>query len=113
MLSRRYRLTRPGDIRNVLRHGLRVTAPHVTLYLLTRSGEPTSRAACVVAKRVHASAVRRHQYQRWLRAALRPLLPQLARPYDIVVTAAPTMSRLKSSQGLREELAGALCRQLL
>lgn len=113
MLSRRQRLTRERDIRRVLQRGTRLRTPHVNLHVLLRASGSFSRAACIVTKRVHAAAVHRHQYQRWLRAALQSLLPHLPQPYDVVVIGTPAMNRLRSSRGLREEIAGALRRHVV
>ncbi|MBI4022211.1 MAG: ribonuclease P protein component [Candidatus Andersenbacteria bacterium] len=112
MLPHKHRLTRAPDIRAVLRHGRPIRSRYVIIRLLPRPAGNDSRAACIVTKRVHASAVRRHKYQRLLRAALRELLPRLPQPYDIVVTATPSMNQLTHSRPLQAALAAA-CQALL
>jgi len=115
MLPRKHRLSRGLDIRAVLQRGQTIKSRYATVSFLPRPGAENSRAACIVSKRVHGSAVRRHHYQRLLRTSLRQLLPRLPRPYDIVVTATPRMNQVRHPRQLQPALSAAyqeLLRQL-
>lgn len=111
MLPRNQRLTRTRDIKQVLRRGTCLRLPLVSVYLLARPIPLTARAACLVTKRIHRSSVRRHRYQRWLRAAVKDILPHLDQPYDIVLKATPAITQLTHSRPLREQLISYFSQQ--
>ncbi|HLD26168.1 MAG TPA: ribonuclease P protein component [Candidatus Andersenbacteria bacterium] len=84
MLTRKHRLAKQADITRTLRQGRVVSTPYVRMYAVARPAGLPSRAACVVSKRIHSSAVHRHRYQRYLRAAAQRVIAQLKTPYDMV-----------------------------
>ena len=105
MLPRKHRLTKQNDIVHTIRRGRTLRTPYVHVHLLNRADHNISRSACIVAKKVHLSAVRRHTYQRWLRVQARTLLPQLTEPCDVVWVAQPQITQLSSSRELQHRLA--------
>lgn len=106
MLSPRARLRRSQDIQTTIKHGRSLRTPYVHMYFQSQPNAQNIRLACVVSKRVSASAVVRHRYQRLLRAAARQLLPQLEARWqgDIVLVALPSITAIKSTAELVESL---------
>jgi len=92
MLPRPLRLTKDREIKAVIKDGQRINTPHVGIHYLANSDHPSSRLAVIVSKKVAASSVRRHRYQRWLRAAARPILPAISSPTDLVLIARPSIT---------------------
>ncbi len=104
MLPRRLRLTKNADILKIMRQGNKITTPYVWLYLLQRTNNESSRAACVVGKKVHQLAVRRHRYQRWLRQLADTHIKRLSTAYDMVWVARPEITEVKELSKLQESL---------
>lgn len=97
MLAKQARLRTNREISEVVRRGRRLTSPYVRLYAVRRPAGKVSRVACVVGKRVSASAVVRHRYQRWLRVLARDWVQGRASgtAYDMVWVAQPAMANVK------------------
>lgn len=97
MLPRLRRVRLTTDIQTVYTQG--VNSRHS---LLRISALPTqqahSRATVVVSKRVHLNATVRNRVKRRIRATLSQLLPRIARPHDIVVTAQPRAAQADAVQ---------------
>jgi ribonuclease P protein component len=104
MLPRRNRLTKRPEIISALRRGTTFSTPFVSIHLRPRDDQPAPRLAVVVAKKVHASAVQRHRYQRWLRAAAAELLLELKNPVDMVWVAKPAIAQLSSAREVKARL---------
>jgi ribonuclease P protein component len=104
MLPRSNRLTNRRDIISTLRRGRCLKTTFVSIHLLARPDQKSARLAVIVAKTVDSSAVRRHRYQRWLRAAARELLPTRKQACDMVWVAKPPIARLAGSKELTERI---------
>lgn len=104
MLPGYARLRRSQDIVTTLRQGKAVATPYVRahLYQSTRSGP--ARVACIVGKKVHASAVQRHRYQRWLRECAKALYPSLETGSDLVLVGQPQLVAVESLKDLLQSL---------
>jgi len=105
MLPRRNRLTKRHDIVSTLRRGTAFPTPIVAIHVCRRNDPSAVRVAVIVAKKVHASAVQRHRYQRWLRTAAAELIPQLAYSADMVWVAKPAITRLASANDVTAKLS--------
>ena len=106
MLSPQARLRRSQDIVATIKHGRVVRTPYVQIYACQQPDSTKVRLACVVSKRVSASAVVRHRYQRLLRAAARQLIPDLQSRWqgNIVLIALPTITTVRKTAELVESL---------
>lgn len=108
MLPPIHRLHREADLKRTLQQGRLFRSSCLTIRSLKRGDEEPTRLATVVGKRVHASAIRRHQYQRWLREAGRELIQALPVGYDMVVVAQPPLARLTSLAEISEDMRAIL-----
>lgn len=108
MLAREQRLRRSEDIMRVMRHGRRIKMPHALLYVAAAPNTEGVRVACIVGKRVHRSAVRRHSIQRRLRESVRTHLPRASSPVDLVVVAQPSIVEVRDFEQLAAEVAHGL-----
>jgi ribonuclease P protein component len=84
-VKRRFRLTKSNDIKRVRQLGKPYAHPLIVLIALQNQRE-TSRFA-VIAGRSAGNAVKRNRAKRWMREALRPLIPQIEPGWDIVIVA--------------------------
>ena len=75
---------------NALRHvygrGQTVRGPHISLKYMLNNRRATFRAAVVVSRKVHKSAVVRNRIRRRIYEIIRLQQPKMAANYDIVVT---------------------------
>jgi ribonuclease P protein component len=101
------RLRQSAAIERVVKTGALMRTPYVLLYRSPAPGQPTSRVACIVSKRVSKSAVVRHRYQRWLRQYARHVVAQKGPVFDIVLVARPSLATLTTSAALFESLPHA------
>lgn len=93
-------------IQSILRSGHRRDTPSVAVTTAPPIGA-TPQIACIVGKKVHASAVIRHRYQRLLRAVGRALV-RAGLKYDMVMVAKPAILNLKKMDELQREVASLL-----
>jgi ribonuclease P protein component len=91
-----------------MRQGNKVITPYCWLYVLQRDDDKPSRAACVVGKKVHQLAVKRHHYQRWLRQISSTYINHLPVSYDMVWVAQPKITEVKEILKLQNSLQGQL-----
>ena len=84
-MKRRFRLTKSNDIKRVRQLGKSYAHPLIVLIAL-RNQLDTSRFA-VIAGRSAGNAVNRNRAKRWIREALRPLIPQIEPGWDILIVA--------------------------
>jgi ribonuclease P protein component len=110
MLPRPLRLTRQEDILRVLRTGRVVKNPYLRLHFQVLPEQPFPRFACVVGKKVHRHAVKRHRYQRWLRHLVRQHAPT-SFTGDAILIGLPPLATVKTYQGL-ERLTSPLLKSL-
>lgn len=106
MLPASHRLRRKQDILGTIRTGQKLRSPYLDVYY--RPGDRVTRIACVVGKRVHASAVVRHRLQRRMRASAREWIATLPQPYDIVWVAQAELTQLSTSRDLTLHLQSLL-----
>jgi ribonuclease P protein component len=88
-VQRKFRLTRSTDFKRVRHTGKSYAHPFVVLVVQT-SETPKVRVG-VTAGRSVGGAVQRNRAKRLLREAMRPLLPQLASGWDLVLIARPAL----------------------
>jgi len=86
MISRAHRFHGYNSLNFVYRNGQTVRGPLFALKYALNQRRKTYRAAVVVSRKVHKSAVARNRMRRRLYACLREVEGQIAEPYDIVLT---------------------------
>jgi ribonuclease P protein component len=84
-VKRRFRLTKSNDIKRVRQLGKSYAHPLIVLIAL-QNQRNTSRFA-VIAGRSAGNAVKRNRVKRWIREAVRPLIPDIEPGWDIVIVA--------------------------
>lgn len=91
MLPRRFRLRQHRAFPQIYSHGKRRSGSWMGITYLPRrntgSDSVPSQLAVVVSKKVSRKAVQRNRVKRRIRAALRPLIPQIQPGYWIVISA--------------------------
>jgi ribonuclease P protein component len=106
-VQRKFRLTRSTDFKRVRRTGKSYAHPFVVLVVQT-SEAPRVRVG-VTAGRSVGGAVQRNKAKRLIREAMRPLLPQLAPGWDLILIARPALLT-STMQEIRQTLLGLLHR---
>lgn len=102
-LPRGNRLKRWQDFQQVYRHGKRYGSPHFLLRALPVTvGLNASQIGISVSQKVSKKAVVRNRLKRQVRAAIRPLLPQIEPGWKIIVSVRPQAVKCKSEHFLRE-----------
>ncbi len=87
MLARAYRFHGHGSLRYVYTNGKSIRNPYGVLKYVSNPRRNTWRAAVVVSKKVHKSAVVRNRIRRRVYEILRTTLPNDMSPTDIVFIA--------------------------
>jgi ribonuclease P protein component len=75
-----------NGLRYVYQNGQTIRSPQLMLRYVLNDRQPNYRAAVVVSRKVHKSAVRRNRIRRRIYAALQAHEVQLSMPYDLVFT---------------------------
>jgi len=120
-LSKANRLRSRQDFNAVYRHGRRRKSNHLTLVALRRSPTRDSKQRCQVdqativeaapeptrvgisiSQKVSKRAVIRNRIKRWLKVAVRLLMPQFPTGWDIVVIVQPEATQCDYPQFLQE-----------
>lgn len=104
MISKEHRFSGQAGLRYVYRHGQIVRGPLFSVKSARNSRRSTYRAAVVISRKVHKSAVVRNKIRRRLYEALRQMEADIAGPYDIVINV--------FADALADEPADSLRRQL-
>jgi ribonuclease P protein component len=86
MISRAHRFHGYGSLNFVYRSGSTVRGPLFAVKYAQNPRRKTYRAAVVVSRKVHKSAVARNRIRRRIYAVIGELEPQIGGPYDIVVS---------------------------
>lgn len=86
MISMRHRFHGHGGVRAVYRDGRTVRGPLMTIKYMDRGKKPGYRAAVVVSKKVHKSAVTRNRIRRRVYEIIRQADPGLREHKDLVLT---------------------------
>jgi ribonuclease P protein component len=86
MISRAHRFHGLGSLHYVYRQGQTVRGPLLAVRYMLNKRRTTYRAAIVVSRKVHKSAVVRNRIRRRIYEAIRLNEPQITEPLDIVIT---------------------------
>lgn len=86
MISNEHRFHRRNAIAYVYRRGKTVRGTYGSLKFVYNSRGQTYRAAVVVSRKVHKSAVVRNRIRRRVYEVIRSLEPKLNGPYDFIFT---------------------------
>ena len=86
-MQRKFRLTRSEDFKRVRRSGKSYAHPLVVLIVQTHD-QPRVKVG-VAAGRTVGTAVYRNRAKRLLREAMRPLIPNIASGFDLILIARP------------------------
>lgn len=86
MLSRSHRFHGLGSLRGVYRHGQTARGPLFAVRYRLNSRRSAYRAAVVVSRKVHKSAVARNRMRRRIYALVSEMEELINEPYDIVIT---------------------------
>ena len=104
-----------NDVEKTLKKGLVSNTPHVTIYTLAnpiKNNQLKAQVAVVVSKKVHASAVQRHKYQRWMREIVAGLREETPNNLMFVLIAKPSIREVSSFVKLQEALSAQLIKQV-
>jgi ribonuclease P protein component len=86
MISSAHRFHGHNSLNFVYKNGQTVRGPLFAIKYIENSRRRTYRAAVVVSRKVNKSAVARNRIRRRLYAIVRELDPEIAAPYDIVIS---------------------------
>lgn len=86
MISRTHRFHGLGSLRHVYTHGRTVRSPLLAVKFELNPRRSAYRAAVVVSRKVHKSAVVRNRIRRRIYEIVRRSEPGIVQPYDIVIT---------------------------
>lgn len=109
MISKEHRFAGQAGLRYVYRRGQSSRGPLFSIKVVLNRRRSGYRAAVVVSRKVHKSAVKRNKIRRRLYEAIRQLEADIAGPYDIVINvfqaAAADEPADSLSRQLRKQLA--------
>ena len=106
MITRQNRFHGHNSLRHVYQKGRTVKSAAVSVKYVRNDRRDRYRAAVVVSRKVHKSAVVRNRLRRQLYETIR--LSGVHEPYDIVVTVFEEAMRLRDTSELRTQLARLL-----
>jgi ribonuclease P protein component len=86
MISRAHRFHGYNSLSFVYRNGQTIRGPLFAIKYIQNPRRKEYRAAVVVSRKVHKSAVSRNRMRRRLYALLQDFEPQIIGPFDIVIT---------------------------
>ena len=89
-MQRRFRLSRAEDFKRVRQTGKSFAHPLVVLVIKANESKDNLRVG-VTAGKTTGSAVHRNRAKRLLREAMRPLLPNIASGFDLILIARPKL----------------------
>lgn len=104
MLPRASRVHRSQDIKQIVRYGNRIITPYMLIYWQQRDAAVSPRIACVVGKKVHKRAYRRHRLQRLLRALARETITHTKDGAAMVWVGRPNLSDVTGLEQLRQSI---------
>jgi len=84
MIDRTHRFQGYGSLRFVYQKGQTVRGPLCALKYIVNRRRTTYRAAVVVSRKVHKSAVVRNRIRRRMYEIIREVSPRITAPYDLV-----------------------------
>lgn len=118
MIARSHRFRGRVSLRRVYREGRSVRGPWFAIKSASNSQRKDYRAAVVVSRKVHKSAVVRNRLRRKLYEAFRALEKDIVDPYDIILTVFNTDLLESSQEALQQKLkkqfqeAGIIARRI-
>ena len=118
MISKEHRFAGQAGLRYVYRHGKTVRGPLFSVISVLNQRRSSYRAAVVISRKVHKSAVVRNRIRRRLYETIRLLEADIAGPYDIVVNVFNDSVADEPVESLRRQLnkqlseAGALAKRV-
>lgn len=86
MISKQHRFHGLGSLRPVYRSGQTVRGPQVSLKYRLNERRKTYRAAVVVSKKIHKSAVKRNRVRRRIYEIIRLNESKISQPHEFVIT---------------------------
>lgn len=86
MISKNHRFHGLGSLRGVYRNGQTVRGPLISLRYRLNQERDTYRAAVVVSKKVHKSAVKRNRVRRRVYEIVRLNEANIDQPYEFIIT---------------------------
>ncbi|HEU4966790.1 MAG TPA: ribonuclease P protein component [Candidatus Saccharimonadales bacterium] len=86
MISKLHRFHGHASLNFVYRHGVVVRDQHMSLRVARNNRRASYRAAVIVSRKVHKSAVRRNRIRRRIYEAVRLQSVTITEPYDLVFT---------------------------
>lgn len=89
-MQKRFRLTRNDDFKRVRQTGKSIAHPLVVLVIKANESKDALRVG-VTAGKTTGTAVDRNRAKRLLREATRPLIPNIASGFDLILIARPTL----------------------
>lgn len=109
MLSKKNRLKKEKEIKEVLRKGKSYKSRSLFLKVLKKETADKPRFGFIVSKKVSNKASARNRVKRRLREAVRPFLPGLRQGLDAVIIAFPEAGE-RSFKEIKQEVASLLKR---
>lgn len=104
MIGRQHRFHGYHSLQFVYRHGKTVRTSNLSLRFVQQGKRSHYRAAVVVSKKIHKSAVQRNRFRRRVYELIRESLPREAKPYDLVFTVLQETALQASSNELDEQV---------
>lgn len=108
MISQRFRFHGHNSLNFVYKHGRTVRSPALSLKYILNDRRQTCRAAVVVSKKIHKSAVTRNRIRRRLYELLRLQQPSIEKSYDLVITILSERAAALDSNELNQILMSLL-----
>lgn len=87
MISKQHRFHGLGSLRPVYRQGKTVRSTEISLRYQLNQRRDNYRAAVVVSKKVHKSAVKRNRVRRRIYEVIRLKEADIKKPYDLIISA--------------------------
>lgn len=113
MIDRTHRFQGHGSLRFVYQKGKVVRGPYSALKYIPNKRRNTYRAAVVVSRKVHKSAVVRNRIRRRVYEIIREVSPCINGPFDLVITVytdqAATMPAADLRSAIVQQLQKAAC----
>lgn len=108
MIGSTHRFHGHASLNNVYRRAQTVRGPLLSLKTAPREGHRKYRAAVVVSRKVHKSAVVRNRIRRRLYEVIRANQPSFVGPYDLVITVFGDQLAVLEQSQLEAALVGLL-----
>jgi|GEM_PF-2320770 ribonuclease P protein component len=98
------------DVEKTLKKGVVTDTSYVRIYARLNTetmDQKDIQVAAVVSKKIHASAVQRHKYQRWIREVVRQQEETLPGNLMLVLVAKPSIKTINSLKQIQESVLSA------